>query len=516
MVYSSRISAMGLLGGFGSRLYPLTACRDVTPQQLREAGMLSQSINLNNMPKPLSPLAGRPLMMPLLQNAITSCGIEDIGVALFYQGGDMRKFLGSNMEALRKGKGSSFYWDHQRQGGINLDTAGCLVRGWMENMRGTAGNYVVISGDIRANINMGEMLENHLANNALASIALAPVPYDQIYRFGAVEREGDVYSRDGNLSGYEGGLYSPVTRFSEKDPNAKSNLVNASIYIISERVFELIAGDIPINPSKYSGKGRNERIVNGAPYRLGVFSKILQEQGVIKPGEVNPQFKDWGKDIFPDMITHHPEIYATGSKADPHGFYGYLMEGLWADDGTLGSILNSNQQFLKGKGGFRGSQDFSWWPAVFSRTEQDSGGNIWLGKGAVIEDGACVRGPAYIGDNVVVRRGATVVNSVINGAPAGLSWHIGGGAIIESSVVWPDREALGLLSAQPALYYDFGGIHLINCILGGGFSRQGTDQTFTVDDQIRYSLFGTGEGIFIQNSVIVPNDKGVMVVRKLD
>lgn len=517
------VSAMVLGGGFGSRCYPATAMRGAAANDMRKRNLNPASININGMPKPLAPLAGVPLMLPLAQRVVSSCGAQDIGMALMYAPEDMKAFFGPNMEPLRKGTGGSFYWEHQKE--HNLDTAGCLVRGWLQDMstndrgavRGNSDQYIVVSADIRADADVSDMLDSHIAHNALVSIGLSPVPWTQVGRFGTVMRKGDKYRNGDKNVLYRGGKCAPIIGFEEKNPAAKSNLNNASIYIFSRRLFELVYGDIQVDANRNSAAYRNDYTdEQGRHFRLGVFSERLLKKGSILEGQVNPRFSDWAKHIFDDIIVHHPEIYAPKDERDPNGFYGYLLDGLWADDGTLSALHESNHEFLYERGGFEEAHDFSWWPRNAQNSYFDGNGNrIWAGEGSVISSDAKIVGPCYIGENVTVERGATIINSVVNGAPSGKSWTIGSGAVIANSVLWPDRSALGLSVTGNGHNYSLQDISLDSCIVGGGFPRQGKENAFFVDREGAYHNVSSDTPAFT-SSVIVPNANGDMVVRELD
>jgi len=523
MTVSPRIAMMNLAGGLGSRLYPLTARLGASVYDMGKRSLSLKSVNFNAMPKPLAPLADIPLMLPLAQRVASSCGVEDIGMALMYMPDDIRAFFGPNMGSLRKGTGGSFYWEHQRE--HNLDTAGCLVRGWLQDMSrddhgtviGTSDHYIVVSGDIRADANISDMLDTHISHNALVSIGLSPVPWEQVGRFGTVMRRWDKYRNGDKTVVYRGGKYAPIIGFEEKKPNAKSNLNNASIYIFSRRFFELVYGDVQVETNKNTDEYHNDLTdEHGHHFRPGVFSERLLRRRATQEGHVNPYFSDWAKHIFADMIIYHPEIYAPQTPSDPHGFYGYLLDGLWADDGTLTSLRDSNREFLDERGGFEQAHDFSWWPSNASGFVADESGNkIFLGRNTMVSNDARIIGPCYIGDNVIVDASATIINSVINGAPDGRAWRIGKGAWINNSVLWPDRSALRLPTAENCLGYEIQDIALDNCMVGGGFPRKGRENVFCFDQEGAYHYMGS-DVLAFKDSVIVPNADHEMVVRELD
>ncbi|OGC11753.1 hypothetical protein A3K48_04595 [candidate division WOR-1 bacterium RIFOXYA12_FULL_52_29] len=528
---------LGLVGGVGSRLYPPTAHSRLSPKELKKVNLGPQSFNANAVPKPLTHLGQTPLMGPLFESAISQIGIKDIAMAVMYLGGDIKSYFGANMERLRPGSGSSFYWDHQSD--FNLNTAGCLVRGWQIDLKKQsehAETYVILSADIRSRANLGQMIELHDRHNALITIALAPVAWDDVARFGVAFREGAAYDGLGRQMPLSGGKFSRITRFEEKNPAAKSNLNNTSIYIIDDRVFRLIEDDIEVSANRNQldpdlseeekqklnpyalpiadnfdprrGNYANDWTdpISGRHYRLGVFSSILRKLGKIKEGEANRRFQDWGGHVFPEIVTHHPEIYRAGKADEREGFFGYITGSLWADDGTRKALLQANMEMLREEGGYNhngGRHDFSWWPKTGFRLSRDSAGNkLWIADNAIIEEGAHLIGPLMLGPGTIIKRGSIIQRSVI-----GAGWEIGGGAITDS-VLWPDRLAIGLPPGPIPLLYKLSGTVLEHTLIGSGFHPD--KDSFFVDDGGNYGLAFTNARQ-IKNRVMVANSSGMFI-----
>ncbi|MBU2602167.1 MAG: NTP transferase domain-containing protein [Actinobacteria bacterium] len=168
------------------------------------------------------------------------------------------------------------------------------------------------------------------------------------------------------------------------------------------------------------------------PLEFGVV--IVDEEGRIerfleKPG--------WGQ-VFSDTINTgiyvlEPEIFDHIPQGQPYDFshelfprlhelrkplYGMLCDGYWQDIGTLAQFVQANRDALDGKVRVQV-------PGVRLR------GNVWLGHGVDLESIDRVEGPALIGDyarvspnatigahtvlgnNVVVRDGASIFGSVV-------------------------------------------------------------------------------------------------------
>ncbi|MEK7375618.1 MAG: NDP-sugar synthase, partial [Candidatus Margulisiibacteriota bacterium] len=371
------------------------------------------------------------------------------------------------------------------------------------------------------NLNIGNMFGLHQHHNALISIALAPVPQSEVGRFGVVYREGDILDEHQEHQ-YNGGKYSRILRFEEKNPNARSNLNNASLYIVDERLLHLIERDVEVAENRNSGVYHNDWTdpATGKHYRLGVFSNILNGLGKINEGEVNPNFSDWAHHIFQDILTHHHEIYAPNNEKDARGFFGFYYNGLWADDGTRSAILEANLDLLREKGGFGKAYDFDWWPVPYKNRATDAEGNIIkFGRKTNIETGAEIIGPAIIGDNVTIRSGARVRNSVI-----GTGWCLEKGLTLDSTVLLPDRSTLGLKPFQKGLVYRLpGAFGFEHSIIASGFMERGRTISpfdaggyYSAVDEVSSELLDTGNVRFLRtNNAVVVNPDGEVVRTRL-
>lgn len=210
------------------------------------------------------------------------------------------------------------------------------------------------------------------------------------------------------------------------------------------------------------------------PLEFGIV--IVDEDGRVerfleKPG--------WGQ-VFSDTINTgiyvmEPEILDYIPVGRPYDFshelfpklfqmrkplYGCVQEAYWQDIGSLEQYLQANRDVLDGKVKVE-------LPGVRLR------GNIWMGEGVALDSLDNVKGPALIGNyvrveqgaelgphailgnNVVVKAGASVVNSVVGdncyigigarleGAILGSSVDVRRMAVIEEGAVVGDRASIG-------------------------------------------------------------------------
>lgn len=181
-----------MVGGLGTRLRPLTHFR----------------------PKPMVPVVNRPILEHTL-HLLRQQGITEILMLLYYLPDLIKNYFGN---------GSKF--------GVTIDyimakedfaTAGA-VRLAASKMQGS---FLVISGDVITDLDLSSLLNFHLAQKAIGTIALSRVADPSA--FGIVQLD------DANR----------ITRFVEKPDRGEifTNLVNMGIYVFDPGIFDLIPGN---------------------------------------------------------------------------------------------------------------------------------------------------------------------------------------------------------------------------------------------------------------------------------
>lgn len=183
------LKAIIMAGGEGVRLQPLTV----------------------EMPKPLAPLAGEPVMGYALK-LLARHGVSDVGATLWYQPKRIRAAFG-------KGEGYGVRLRYYEET-TPLGTAGS-VRMAKEQLRDT---FLVLSGDGLTDCDLTAAVRFHREKGALATLVLkrvhVPLPYGVVLR----DAEGH------------------ITRFIEKPTWSRvfSDLVNTGIYILEPEIFDFI------------------------------------------------------------------------------------------------------------------------------------------------------------------------------------------------------------------------------------------------------------------------------------
>src|SRR5688500_16475114 len=186
------MQALILAGGKGTRLRPLTIYT----------------------PKPIVPVLNRPLLMYQLE-ILAEAGITDITLSLSYQPDKIEDVLGDGSDL---GVRLRFLTEPSPMGtgGAYKFAAGAIRE-----------TTVVFNGDILTNVSIANVIAEHRANKAEATLVLAPV--DDPSKFGLVETGGD----------------GRVLRFLEKPSvetmaEIKINTINAGLYVLEPGVLDLI------------------------------------------------------------------------------------------------------------------------------------------------------------------------------------------------------------------------------------------------------------------------------------
>lgn len=188
--------AMIMAAGVGSRLDPLT----------------------KNVPKPLIPIANKPLM-DFIMEKLENSGIKEVIANTYCLADQIQKRYTENNPTNIK--------FHYIQEETLSGTAGGVKK--CEFFFKDEENFLVLSGDGLTDINLKELFDAHESSGAVVTMALTYVPHNKTCNFGVVVVDGDGF----------------VSEFQEKPPveEAKSNLINTGIYVFRSDIFKLIPAD---------------------------------------------------------------------------------------------------------------------------------------------------------------------------------------------------------------------------------------------------------------------------------
>jgi mannose-1-phosphate guanylyltransferase len=188
------VRAVVLVGGFGTRLRPLTL----------------------STPKQMLPVGGRPMIERVFAH-LAAHGVDDAVLSLGYKAD---AFTSAYPDDVCSGVHLSYAEEPEP-----LDTAGAVR--FAARHAGIDDTFVVVNADVLSDLDLGALIEFHRARGAEGSIALTPV--DDPSHFGVVPTDAD----------------GRVEAFIEKPPrdSAPTNLINAGFYVLEPSVIDRIADD---------------------------------------------------------------------------------------------------------------------------------------------------------------------------------------------------------------------------------------------------------------------------------
>ena len=380
------MKAVIMAGGFGTRIHPLTI----------------------NLPKPMIPLVNRPIMLHII-DLLKKHGITELILVLYHQPMTIKNFFGDGSEF---GVRITYVTPLQ-----DFGTAGAVkAAAKYLNER-----FLIISGDLLTDFDLGQVLKFHADNQAQATITLTSVK-DPL-QFGVV-----ITDKQGR-----------ITKFLEKPGWSEvfSDTINTGIYVLEPEVLDLI----PPGENRDWSKDIFPRMLEeGAPLfgcnlsgywaDIGNTDSYLEACGDIFQGRIKVQTSE--RSSSETRIYHGADTQVA--KSDESRFEGMVVLG----DNTriLGRarlkncVLGRNCIIEDGVE----LQDAILWDNVNVKKRSRIHGavlchNVRIGQAVVIEEGAVIADETTIGDEAFIKQNVKVwPNKVIEG-----------GAIVTTNLIWGEK-----------------------------------------------------------------------------
>lgn len=380
------MKAVIMAGGFGTRIHPLTI----------------------NLPKPMIPLVNRPIMLHII-DLLKKHGITELILVLYHQPMTIKNFFGDGSEF---GVRITYVTPLQ-----DFGTAGAVkAAAKYLNER-----FLIISGDLLTDFDLGQVLKFHADNQAQATITLTSVK-DPL-QFGVV-----ITDKQGR-----------ITKFLEKPGWSEvfSDTINTGIYVLEPEVLDLI----PPGENRDWSKDIFPRMLEeGAPLfgcnlsgywaDIGNTDSYLEACGDIFQGRIKVQTSE--RSSSETRIYHGADTQVA--KSDESRFEGMVVLG----DNTriLGRarlkncVLGRNCIIEDGVE----LQDAILWDNVNVKKRSRIHGavlchNVRIGQAVVIEEGAVIADETTIGDEAFIKQNVKVwPNKVVEG-----------GAIVTTNLIWGEK-----------------------------------------------------------------------------
>ena len=386
------MKAVVMAGGEGSRLRPLTS----------------------SMPKPLVPVAGRPIMEHILLH-LRRHQLRDVVATVQYMGASIRNYFGDGSE-----QGVALTYSVEDS---PLGTAGSVMLARQQ----LGEPFVVISGDSLTDIDLGAAARFHRERKAIATIVLKPVPNPLEYGVVVVD---------------EGGA---VQRFIEKPSWGEviSDLANTGIYILDPAVFDFFrpgevtdwSGDVFPKLLK-EGEHVFGWIADGYWEDVGSHSAYVKANFDCLEGKVKVQLPG---DRVSDTIWIHPDAEVfSGARIDGPALIGAgakVRGGAWVNGpAVIGAYATIDS-------GVKISNSIIWSHSYVGLNSRLRGAVVC--RGVTVKNGCLLEEGSVIGSEVTIGAGSTV-NANVRIWP---NKEVEPGAVVHESIIWAGSWKRGLFSS---------------------------------------------------------------------
>ncbi|MGE0880491.1 MAG: sugar phosphate nucleotidyltransferase [Acidimicrobiia bacterium] len=383
------MKAVIMAGGEGTRLRPLTSTG----------------------PKPMMPLANVPMMEHIV-NLLRTHGFDEIVVTVAFMAQAIQNYFGDGSEF-----GVSIKYATEQN---PLGTAGSVGNAKDELTE----RFLVISGDVLTDIDLGAIWKFHVERNAMATIGLVAV--ENPLEFGIV-----ITKEDGTIE-----------RFLEKPTWGQvfSDTINTGIYVLEPEVFDYIPPDRSVDFSSEvfpallaDGKTLVGCVAEGYWEDVGTLEAYLSAHQDVLDGKVKVDIGGFevqpgvwlaeGAEIAPDAVVEGPAVIGPGSRIEGNtrlGEYSVVGSNVRVRSGVdLERVVVHDNTYIGDGARLRGS--------IVGRACD-------IRNGARCDEGVVLGDECFIGENAYLGGGVKVYPFKT----------VEAGAVVNDSIVWESRGARSL------------------------------------------------------------------------
>jgi mannose-1-phosphate guanylyltransferase len=339
-----------LAGGFATRLRPLSCTR----------------------PKTLFPIVNKPLLQWIFER-LKREGINEAILAV----NQLTEFYIKQHRFPRNGIAVKYSHDPPKK---PLGTAGPLKHA--ERLLGNE-PFLVLNGDIFADISYKELIETHAKTGAWATLSLCKVEDPSRYGVAETQKNGQ------------------IKRFTEKPPigTEKSNLINAGVYVLSPEVLNLIPEGRPVSMEreifpKLAAEGKlYGHVVHGLWIDIGKPEEYLQTNRILLD-TFKPKRKPRGTS---KVAVKNPVALDKGVSIGENSIIGPYA--IFGKNVTVGKNANISDSII-----FSGTRiaDSATISGAIIGEEAVIGENVKIGKGCIVADHAKILKGVTLTDDTMI------------------------------------------------------------------------------------------------------------------
>jgi len=188
-----------------------------------------------DVPKPLTPVAGIPLIQHLIESCIQVPSLKEVLILGYFPSEDIMPFI-SEVSPLYSKIKIRYLQEYAR-----LGTAGGIYHFRDQIKAGNPSSFILINGDVCGDFPLQEMLEFHAlprSNQALLTVLATEATRQQSSNYGCMVEEKESHR---------------LTHYVEKPETFVSTVINCGVYVCSLELFQIIAAIFVQRQSSYYG-----------------------------------------------------------------------------------------------------------------------------------------------------------------------------------------------------------------------------------------------------------------------
>ena len=380
------MKAVIMAGGFGTRIQPLTS----------------------NIPKPMIPLANRPIMLHIVE-LLKKHGISEMVMLLYHQPDIVKNFFRDGSDF-----GIKIEYVTPLQ---DMGTAGAVK--CAEKLLGE--RFLVISGDLLTDFNLKKIIDFHTEHRAMATITLTSVK-DPL-QFGVVITDKE----------------KRITQFLEKPGWGEviSDTINTGVYVLEPEIFRYIpeGENFDFSHDLFPLMLNNKDPLFGYPVKgywrdIGNTDSYREAHHDIFHGKINIRIDE----VKQDLLGKDIRIGADVRLEDMKSLEGTVIVGdnsqILGSSQIKDSIIGRNCTIEEGAKLFRTVI----WDNVYIKKgakliDSVICSNVSIGQGVVTEEGAIVADDTSIGEDAYIKKDVKIWPKKL----------IEAGSIVSGNLIWGEK-----------------------------------------------------------------------------
>mmetsp|Transcript_22148 Transcript_22148/g.36686 ORF Transcript_22148/g.36686 Transcript_22148/m.36686 type:complete len:458 (+) Transcript_22148:1299-2672(+) len=337
------------------------------------------SLSEQFVPKPLFPLAGRPMILHLIEACVKLPEVQEILLIGFYEESLFSEFTTTTSEKLN----TPIKYIKEKE---SLGSAGALIAFRNEILDGNPEYFFLAHCDIAARFPLMEMLRFHKQHGRPVTVMGKRVPPDEARAYGCMAKDPST---------------NECLHYAEKPETFVTDLINCGLYLCSPSFFDVLnEAGVRLKAVRMAAK---ELLNEEAYISEGVSPLALAEGGITvldHSDSVNPNYIRLEQDVLtPYSGKKMIQIYET--------------KGFWSQIKSVGSAIKVSDFYMEDYRCTHPEALYTTDPRAPPNTQPECVGTVMLHPTAEVHPSARLGPNVFISANVKIGAGVRIKHSIV-------------------------------------------------------------------------------------------------------